>query len=84
MDNDLKILDAFQWNERYLLASVVAEIGFNCFDHNLGHWASDPGLYFGYSLADRSILFTGNFRNSIYKKTFWEVSGKPRQWTQVC
>lgn len=41
----------------YLLVAVLGEIGNNSFDHNLGHWADDPGCWFGHSLGAESLLW---------------------------
>lgn len=45
-----------------LVVSVVGEIGNNSFDHNIGKWPDNPGIFFGYDmgkgivvLADRGI-----------------------------
>lgn len=45
-----------------LIISVVGEIGNNSFDHNIGKWPDDPGVFFGYDihkglviLADRGV-----------------------------
>lgn len=45
-----------------LIVSVVGEIGNNSFDHNIGKWPDDPGIFFGYDvmkgivvLADRGV-----------------------------
>lgn len=45
-----------------LIVSVVGEIGNNSFDHNIGKWPDEPGVFFGYNiekglvvLADRGL-----------------------------
>lgn len=45
-----------------LVVSVTGEIGNNSFDHNIGKWPDEPGLFFGYDvqkgivvLADRGL-----------------------------
>lgn len=45
-----------------LIVAIVGEIGNNSFDHNLGKWPDDPGIFFGYDihkkiavLADRGL-----------------------------
>lgn len=45
-----------------LIVSAVGEIGNNSFDHNIGKWPDEPGVFFGYDigkglvvLADRGI-----------------------------
>lgn len=45
-----------------LIVAVVGEIGNNSFDHNIGRWPDEPGIFFGYDvnkglavLADRGL-----------------------------
>ncbi|MBI2027593.1 MAG: hypothetical protein HYS98_07325 [Deltaproteobacteria bacterium] len=38
-----------------LLNAVVAEIGINCFDHNIGKWEDIPGCWFDYELEQNKI-----------------------------
>lgn len=45
-----------------LIVSAAGEIGNNSFDHNIGKWPDDPGIFFGYDiqkglvvLADRGL-----------------------------
>ncbi len=38
-----------------LLDAVVAEIGINCFDHNLGKWKDVPGCWFDYNCEKNKI-----------------------------
>lgn len=45
-----------------IIVSIVGEIGNNSFDHNLGKWPDEPGIFFGYDvntgvavLADRGL-----------------------------
>lgn len=47
----------FSKGESFLLAAVAGEIGNNCFDHNLGHWRNEPGVYFGYCLEQKQGIF---------------------------
>lgn len=39
-----------------LIVAVVGEIGNNSFDHNLGKWPDDPGIFFGYDLSKRIVV----------------------------
>jgi len=39
-----------------LITSVVAEIGKNSFDHNIGQWPDIKGIFFGYCLNERKII----------------------------
>ena len=41
-----------------LVTSSVGEIGNNSFDHNIGRWPDVPGIFFGYSLAERKIIIS--------------------------
>jgi len=45
-----------------LIVAIVGEIGNNSFDHNIGKWPDEPGIFFGYDvkkglavLADRGL-----------------------------
>jgi excisionase family DNA binding protein len=39
-----------------LVVSIAGEIGNNSFDHNLGQWPDEPGIFFGYDLNKRQIV----------------------------
>jgi excisionase family DNA binding protein len=39
-----------------LLASIVGEIGNNCFEHNIGNWPDVQGICFAYDLNKREIV----------------------------
>ena len=39
-----------------LLCAISGEIGNNSFDHNLGNWPDVTGVYFSYSLRERTIV----------------------------
>ena len=39
-----------------LLTAVAGEIGNNSFDHNLGSWKDEIGIYFTYHLSEKFIL----------------------------
>lgn len=53
--------------ESFLLAAAVGEIGNNCFDHNLGHWESQPGIYFGYQFNDNhGVVWIADRGRGVY------------------
>ncbi len=39
-----------------LVAVIVGEIGNNAFDHNLGNWRDEAGLYFTYDISSRLVV----------------------------
>jgi len=39
-----------------LIVSVAGEIGNNSYDHNLGQWPDEPGIFFGYDLNKKQIV----------------------------
>ena len=39
-----------------MIISVIGEIGNNSFDHNLGSWEDDIGIFFGYNLVEKKII----------------------------
>lgn len=39
-----------------LLAAIIGEIGNNSFDHNLGLWKDEKGIYFTYNFPEKFIL----------------------------
>lgn len=39
-----------------LLGAIVGELGNNSFDHNLGNWQDELGVYFVYDLTERFIV----------------------------
>lgn len=38
-----------------LTEAVLSEIGNNAFDHNIGNWRDDPGVFFGSDMSDRFL-----------------------------
>lgn len=40
-----------------LLHALLAEIGNNAYDHNIGRWRDMPGVFFGKDLSDTSLVF---------------------------
>ena len=45
-----------QKNDPYIISAIAGEIGNNSFDHNIGNWRDLPGIFFGYSISDNSIV----------------------------
>ncbi len=43
-------------NDYSLLAAITGEIGNNSFDHNIGSWKDEIGIYFTYNLSEKFIL----------------------------
>ena len=39
-----------------LVVAVAGEIGNNSFDHNLGKWPDEPGVFFGYDVTKRQVV----------------------------
>lgn len=39
-----------------LVTAVAGEIGNNSFDHNLGNWPDVPGIFFSYSMRNRTVV----------------------------
>lgn len=39
-----------------LVTAVAGEIGNNSFDHNLGNWPDIPGIFFSYSMRNRTVV----------------------------
>lgn len=39
-----------------LIVAIAGEIGSNSFDHNLGNWPDDPGIFFAYDLYKKIIV----------------------------
>ncbi len=36
-------------NHAYILSAIIGEIGNNSFDHNIGSWLKEPGIFFSYN-----------------------------------
>lgn len=44
-------------NENFsLIIAIIGEIGNNSFDHNLGQWPDEPGIFFGYSIPKGQVV----------------------------
>lgn len=39
-----------------LIVAVIGEIGNNSFNHNIGNWPDEPGIFFGYDLKNRQAV----------------------------
>ncbi len=39
-----------------LVAAIVGELGNNAFDHNLGNWKDEMGIYFTYDIKNRFVV----------------------------
>lgn len=39
-----------------LLTAIIGELGNNAFDHNLGNWKDEMGIYFAYDLKNRFVV----------------------------
>ena len=58
LDHMFKEMEQFSavTSDSPLLAAITGEIGNNSFDHNLGSWKDEPGIYFTYNLSEKFIL----------------------------
>lgn len=43
-------------NVSAVIAAVVGEIGNNSFDHNLGNWPDQPGVFFSFDEKERTVV----------------------------
>jgi len=43
-------------NSQAIIAAVVGEIGNNSFDHNLGNWPDQPGVFFAFDEKERLVV----------------------------
>ena len=48
-----------------LIVSVCGEIGNNSFDHNIGNWPDQPGVYFAYDLTKRLVVLADRGRGIL-------------------
>ncbi len=39
-----------------LITAIAGEIGNNSFDHNLGNWPDIPGIFFSYSMRNKTVV----------------------------
>ncbi|MDD5528293.1 MAG: MerR family transcriptional regulator [Patescibacteria group bacterium] len=45
-----------------ILSAIAGEIGNNSFDHNLGNWPDEPGIFFDYAMEKREIVLADRGR----------------------
>ena len=38
------------------IVAIAGEVGNNSFDHNLGNWPDEPGVFFGYDINGRKVV----------------------------
>lgn len=48
-----------------LLSAIIGEIGNNAFDHNLGNWKDEKGIYFAYDLNERFVIIADRGRGML-------------------
>jgi sensor histidine kinase regulating citrate/malate metabolism len=57
MSNELSQISDNRIKKNFsLIVAVAGEIGNNSFDHNLGNWPDEPGVFFGFDLSKRCIV----------------------------
>lgn len=49
-----------------LIVAIVGEIGNNSYNHNIGNWPDEPGIFFGYNLQQRKVVLADRGQG-IYK-----------------
>jgi excisionase family DNA binding protein len=57
----MKMMDEFSKTEEYkdnfnFIVAIAGEIGNNSFDHNLGNWPDESGVFFGYDTNGRKVV----------------------------
>lgn len=55
LESELKSVALLE-NVYSLITAVAGEIGNNSFDHNLGNWPDAIGIFFGYSVKEKTIV----------------------------
>ena len=48
-----------------LLSAIAGEVGNNAFDHNLGNWSDEKGVYFAYDLSERFVIVADRGRGML-------------------
>ncbi len=51
MERDTSLYDIYS-----LLTAIIGELGNNAFDHNLGNWKDETGVYFAYDIRNRLVV----------------------------
>jgi len=49
-----------------LIVAITGEIGNNSFDHNLGKWPDEPGVFFGYDIAKGTVVLADRGGRQIF------------------
>jgi hypothetical protein len=73
-------------SDSFLLAASIGEIGNNCFDHNLGHWKNEPGIYFGYNFKqNEGLLWIADRGRGVYESlhAVHKEIGTPQQALEI-
>jgi hypothetical protein len=60
----------------YIISAIAGEIGNNSFDHNIGNWRDVPGIFFGYSFSDDSLVIVIADRGQGILKTLKKVKSE--------
>ncbi|MCX6738985.1 MAG: helix-turn-helix domain-containing protein [Candidatus Parcubacteria bacterium] len=55
MMDELSKIEEFK-NIFNFIVAIAGEIGNNSFDHNLGNWPDEPGVFFGYDTNGRKVV----------------------------
>ena len=64
----LLFLKSLKEDDVYIISAIAGEIGNNSFDHNLGSWVGEAGVFFGYSLEnDKLKIFLVDAGQGIFK-----------------
>lgn len=48
-----------------VIAAAIGEIGNNAFDHNIGNWPDEPGIFFAYDLHKRHVVVADRGRGLL-------------------
>lgn len=57
MSNELSLIsDEIIKRNFSLIVAIAGEIGNNSFDHNLGNWRDEPGVFFGFDISKRCVV----------------------------
>lgn len=55
MLEELSHIDEYKDTFSFIVA-IAGEVGNNSFDHNLGNWPDEPGVFFGYDINGRKVV----------------------------
>jgi excisionase family DNA binding protein len=57
MSNELSLISDEKIKKNFsLIVAITGEIGNNSFDHNLGSWKDEPGVFFGFDISKRCVV----------------------------